>query len=32
MVVVEEDALAISSEDAEMQRTQLPLLQKQDDP
>jgi hypothetical protein len=33
MVVVEDDASAIiSSEDAEMQRTQLLLLQRQDDP
>jgi hypothetical protein len=32
MVMVEEDASAISSEDAEMQRTQLLLLQTQDDP
>jgi hypothetical protein len=32
MVVVEEDTSAISSEDTEMQRTQLLLLQRQDDP
>ncbi len=32
MVVVEEDTSAISSEEAEMQRTQLLLLQRQDDP